>query len=245
MVHGHEESDFAIVAVKPANKVAHPAVEQSAMGPAAAEPVEPRAETKGNADQQSTCRAQSRVLPRRSALTARPRRWRAAAGAVPGGAPGRPQQDVTVVFLSMFYPRAVSGRCKYPLAEDIDTGSPVLQISPADSRFLAIIKLRPISATLLPPCRTNYGTVVCRQFAPRQGTDPYALIQSRFMTAGGNKCWLISFGTRPGRPSPEPITSVICLNSLARFTNLELPGGETDYKLPNLRDAMARRSISL
>ena len=31
------------------------------MGPAAAEPMEPRAETKGNADQQSTCRAQSRV----------------------------------------------------------------------------------------------------------------------------------------------------------------------------------------
>ena len=61
MVYGHEELDFAIVAVKPANKVAHPAVEQSAMGPAAAEPVEPRAETKGNADQQSTCRAQSRV----------------------------------------------------------------------------------------------------------------------------------------------------------------------------------------
>jgi RNA-directed DNA polymerase len=61
MVYGHEESDFAIVAVKPANKVAHPAVERSAMGPAAAEPVEPRAETEGNADQQSTCRAQSRV----------------------------------------------------------------------------------------------------------------------------------------------------------------------------------------
>ena len=47
MVHGHEESDCAIVAVKPANKVAHPAVEQSAMGPAAAEPVEPRAEPRG------------------------------------------------------------------------------------------------------------------------------------------------------------------------------------------------------
>jgi group II intron reverse transcriptase/maturase len=61
MVYGREESDFAIVAVKPTNKVAHPAVEQSAMGPAAAEPAEPRAETKGNADQQSTCRAQSRV----------------------------------------------------------------------------------------------------------------------------------------------------------------------------------------
>jgi hypothetical protein len=40
MVYGHEESDFAIVAVKPANKVAHFALEQSAMGPAAAEPVD-------------------------------------------------------------------------------------------------------------------------------------------------------------------------------------------------------------
>ena len=34
MVYGHEESDFAIVGLKPANKVAHPALEQSAMGPA-------------------------------------------------------------------------------------------------------------------------------------------------------------------------------------------------------------------
>src|SRR5215467_13537619 len=56
MMHGHEKSDSVIVAAKPANKVARPAVEQSA-----AEPVEPRAETKGNADQQSTCRAQSRI----------------------------------------------------------------------------------------------------------------------------------------------------------------------------------------
>src|SRR6266853_2688663 len=61
MTHGHEKSDFAIVAVKPANKVARPAAEQSVAGPAAAEPVEPRAETKGNAGQQSTCRAQSRI----------------------------------------------------------------------------------------------------------------------------------------------------------------------------------------
>jgi RNA-directed DNA polymerase len=51
MVHGHEESDSAIVAVKPANKA-----EQSA-----AESVEPRAGTKGNAGQQSTRRTQSRV----------------------------------------------------------------------------------------------------------------------------------------------------------------------------------------
>jgi RNA-directed DNA polymerase len=61
MMHGHEKSDSVIVAAKPANKVARPAVEQSAAEPAIAEPVEPRAETKGNADQQSTCRAQSRV----------------------------------------------------------------------------------------------------------------------------------------------------------------------------------------
>jgi RNA-directed DNA polymerase len=60
MMHGHEKSDSVIVAAKPTNKAAHPAAEQSGVGPAAAEPVEPRAETKGNADQQSTCRAQSR-----------------------------------------------------------------------------------------------------------------------------------------------------------------------------------------
>src|ERR1700720_1035991 len=51
MMHGHEKSDSAIVAVKPANKV-----ERSA-----AEPVEPRAETKGNVGKQSTRRTQSRI----------------------------------------------------------------------------------------------------------------------------------------------------------------------------------------
>src|SRR6478735_2745979 len=51
MMHGREKSDPAIVAVKPANKAANPAVEQSAAEPATAEPVEPRAGTKGNADQ--------------------------------------------------------------------------------------------------------------------------------------------------------------------------------------------------
>jgi group II intron reverse transcriptase/maturase len=60
MMHGRGKSDFAIVAVKPANNMEPPAAEQSAMGSTIAEPVEPRAETKGNADQQSTCRAQSR-----------------------------------------------------------------------------------------------------------------------------------------------------------------------------------------
>ena len=51
MMHGRGKSDSAIVAVKPTNNA-----ERSA-----AEPVEPRAETKGNADQQSTCRAQNRI----------------------------------------------------------------------------------------------------------------------------------------------------------------------------------------
>jgi hypothetical protein len=51
MMHGRGKSDEAIVAGKPANKA-----EQSA-----AEPVERRAGTKGNVDQQSTCRTQSRI----------------------------------------------------------------------------------------------------------------------------------------------------------------------------------------
>jgi len=51
MMHGRGTSDAATVAVKPTNKA-----EQSA-----AEPVEPRAETEGNASQQSTHRAQYRV----------------------------------------------------------------------------------------------------------------------------------------------------------------------------------------
>src|SRR3954462_6606592 len=49
-MHGTEESDSVVVAVKPTNKA-----ERSA-----AEPVEPRTGTKGNAGQQSTCRAQDR-----------------------------------------------------------------------------------------------------------------------------------------------------------------------------------------
>ena len=50
MMHEREKSDSAIVAEKPTNKAGQPA----------AEPVEPRAGTKGNADQQSTRRAQDR-----------------------------------------------------------------------------------------------------------------------------------------------------------------------------------------
>jgi hypothetical protein len=51
MMHGREKSDPAIVAGKPTNKA-----ERSA-----AEPVERRAGTKGNANQQSMDRAQNRV----------------------------------------------------------------------------------------------------------------------------------------------------------------------------------------
>ena len=51
MMHGHEKSRSAIVAVKPTNKA-----ERSAAEPTAAEPVERRAETKENVDQQRTRR---------------------------------------------------------------------------------------------------------------------------------------------------------------------------------------------
>jgi hypothetical protein len=51
MMHEREKSDLAVVAVKPTNKA-----ERSA-----AEPVEPRARAKGNANRQSTYRAQYRA----------------------------------------------------------------------------------------------------------------------------------------------------------------------------------------
>jgi hypothetical protein len=50
-MHDQEKSDSAIVAAKPSNKAGTPA----------AEAVEPRAGTKGNADQQSTLRTQGRA----------------------------------------------------------------------------------------------------------------------------------------------------------------------------------------
>jgi pyruvate/2-oxoglutarate dehydrogenase complex dihydrolipoamide acyltransferase (E2) component len=51
MMHKSEKSDSVVVAGKPTNKAAR----------AVAEPVEPTTGTKGNADQQSTRRAQDRV----------------------------------------------------------------------------------------------------------------------------------------------------------------------------------------
>jgi RNA-directed DNA polymerase len=61
MMHGHEKSDPAIVASKPANKVEQLAAEQPAAVPTAAEPGEPRAGTKGNACQQTMPWAQSQT----------------------------------------------------------------------------------------------------------------------------------------------------------------------------------------
>ena len=61
MMYGPEKSDLAVVAMKPANKAARSATEPSVKEPAAAESVERRAGTKGNADWQSTRRTQSRV----------------------------------------------------------------------------------------------------------------------------------------------------------------------------------------
>jgi hypothetical protein len=61
MMHGHEKSRSAIVAVKPTNKAERSAAEQSAAETTAAESVERRAETKGNVDQQRTRRTQCRI----------------------------------------------------------------------------------------------------------------------------------------------------------------------------------------
>src|ERR1700758_3226697 len=61
MMHGHEKSDPAIVARKPANKAEDSVAERSVAEPNAAEPVERRAGAKGNAGQQSTRRTQCRV----------------------------------------------------------------------------------------------------------------------------------------------------------------------------------------
>src|ERR1700758_3781916 len=60
MMHGHEKSDPAIVATKPANKAEGPSAARPAEEKHAAESVERRAGTKGNADQQSTHRTQRR-----------------------------------------------------------------------------------------------------------------------------------------------------------------------------------------
>ena len=60
MMYGHEKSDLAIVAKKPANKADRTAPQRCAAQPNAAEPVERRAGTKGNADPQSTRRTQCR-----------------------------------------------------------------------------------------------------------------------------------------------------------------------------------------
>src|SRR3974390_1456105 len=60
MMNGHEKSDPAIVAMKPANKAEGPSAARAVGEPYAAERVERRAGTKGNAGQQSTRRTQSR-----------------------------------------------------------------------------------------------------------------------------------------------------------------------------------------
>ena len=59
-MNGPEKSDPAIVAMKLANKAEEPSVARAVGEPYAAEPVERRAGTKGNAGQQSTRRTQSR-----------------------------------------------------------------------------------------------------------------------------------------------------------------------------------------
>ena len=61
MMYGPEKSDLAIVATKLANKAEGPSVARPAGEKHAAEPVERRAGTKGNAGQQSTHWTQRRI----------------------------------------------------------------------------------------------------------------------------------------------------------------------------------------
>jgi len=74
-MHDLEKSDSAIVAAKPSNKA----------GPPAAEAVEPRAGAKGNADQQSTHRTQSRERVTQALSRVR----QAAVSALPSNTQGR------------------------------------------------------------------------------------------------------------------------------------------------------------
>src|SRR5438445_13782831 len=89
MMHGHEKSDPAIVAVKPANKAKKSTAEASA-GKVAAEPGERRTGTKGNADRQSTHWTQrqarvSQALERiRHVFAVTHPRWEPYAGKPPG-----------------------------------------------------------------------------------------------------------------------------------------------------------------
>src|SRR5438067_4961330 len=60
MMHGHEKSDLAIVAEKPANKAEQPTAEAST-GAGAAEPAEGHAGEHESGGEQVTCRAQNRI----------------------------------------------------------------------------------------------------------------------------------------------------------------------------------------
>src|ERR1044072_3649745 len=86
MMNGPEKAAAAIVAMKPANKAEGPPAGRPAEEKHAAEPVERRAGTKGNADQQSTFRTQSRTSVSqalehiRQRLPVTPPRWEPDAG---------------------------------------------------------------------------------------------------------------------------------------------------------------------
>ena len=101
MMHGHEKSDSAIVAMKPPNNAGRPA----------AEAVERRAEAKENANRCHTCRTQCREsvsqVPERVRKAARPAvkhpRWEPYAGKLhlrfyAGGAPtSQPRQFAATI----------------------------------------------------------------------------------------------------------------------------------------------------
>src|SRR5262245_29972051 len=102
MMHGHEKSRSAIVAVKPTNKAERTAAEQSAAEPTAAEPVERRAETKGSADQQRTRRTQRRISVSKmlARISSALRRQVSLSDDICGGSSNAPNQTASAALVS-------------------------------------------------------------------------------------------------------------------------------------------------